>query len=157
MQGSVDARAAELESRLHKVAHLRIVRDDESRAFWDAARDLRSLDSARHNCVWRILLPATHAARLVNVVGGEAVYEWGGSELFIGMGSVQAAEEAGRLRMMADHAGGSACLFRAPIEIRQTLGAFQPRPKPLQDLMERIRQMFDPAGILNPGKLASAQ
>jgi glycolate dehydrogenase FAD-binding subunit len=156
-QDSVDARAAELESRLHKMSDIRTIADEESRDFWRKLRDLSSFAVDPEACVWRLMLPVTLAARVVNAISGEAVYDWGGSEVFMRMEAGKAEEYAPALRaMMGEAGGGNACLFRAPADLRRRVGAFHPRPKALQELGERVRQTFDPNGILNPGKLGAA-
>ena len=73
------------------------------------------------------------------------------------MEAVYAEEHAQALRaMMGEAGGGNACLFRAPAALRRQVGTFQPRTRALADLGERIQRMFDPNGILNPGKLGAA-
>jgi glycolate oxidase FAD binding subunit len=81
---SVAAREAELQNRLRKVSDVRTIADEESRDFWRGLRDLSSFSADPDACVWRLMLPNTQAARVVNAVGGEAIYDWGGSEVLSG-------------------------------------------------------------------------
>jgi glycolate oxidase FAD binding subunit len=152
---SVAARERELGKYLEKMGPVTLMVGDESTAFWRRQRDLSDFASDPEACVWRLLLPATKAARVVAATRGEVLYDWGGSQIFIKSSAEGARSVATSLRTLAGEVGGSACLFKAPAALRLDLGTFQPRPKAYQELAERIRASFDPNSVLNPGKLAT--
>jgi glycolate oxidase FAD binding subunit len=54
-------------------------------------------------------------------------------------------------RSEAESAGGSLVLMAAPIEMRHELGAWG-TPPPTLELMERLKNAFDPERVLNPGR-----
>jgi glycolate oxidase FAD binding subunit len=151
---SVAARERELGKYLEKMGPVTSMAGDESTAFWRRQRDLSDFARDPESCVWRLLLPATKAARVVAATRGEVLYDWGGSQIFIKTSAEGARSQATSLRTLAGEAGGSACLFKAPAALRVDLGTFQPRPKAYQELAERVRTSFDPNRVLNPGKLA---
>ena len=154
---SVAARERELRKSLEKMGPVTSMVGDESTAFWRRQRDLSDFasDPDPEACVWRLLLPATKAARMVAAIKGEVLYDWGGAQIFIKTSAEGARRQASSLRSLAGEAGGSACLFRAPAALRLEFGTFQPRPRAHQELAERIRSSFDPNSVLNPGKLAA--
>ena len=49
--------------------------------------------------------------------------------------------------------GGHATLFRAPEPIRLSTDVFDPPTEPVMALSRKLKEAFDPAGILNPGRL----
>ena len=49
--------------------------------------------------------------------------------------------------------GGHATLVRAPAEVRSTVDVFEPQSEALMTLTRGIKASFDPAGILNPGRM----
>lgn len=152
---SVAARERELRKYLTTKGPVTSIAGDESAAFWRRQRDLSDFASDPAACVWRLLLPASKAALVVAAIGGEVLYDWGGSQVFIKTPLACAQSQANRFRSLAEEAGGSACLFKAPADLRLRVGAFQSRPRAHQDLVERIRWSFDPNSVLNPGKLAA--
>lgn len=152
---SVAARERELGKYLETMGPVTSMVGDESTAFWRRQRDLSDFAPDPEACVWRLLLPATKAARVVAAARGEVLYDWGGSQIFIKTSAEGARSVATSLRTLAGEVGGSACLFKAPAALRLDLGTFQPRPKAYQELAERIRASFDPNSVLNPGKLAT--
>ena len=151
---SVAARREALQKRLHGMTGVTVIEGEESAAFWRRRRDLSDLAGDALACIWRLLLPASHAARMAAAIGGAALYDWGGSRVFVKTNEETVRTQGELLRSMVGQAGGSVCLFKAPAGLRQAFGAFHPRPQAHQDLAERIRARFDPNHVLNPGKLA---
>jgi glycolate oxidase FAD binding subunit len=49
--------------------------------------------------------------------------------------------------------GGHATLIRAPAEVRAAVDVFQPLVEPLMRLTRDVKAAFDPAGVLNPGRM----
>jgi glycolate oxidase FAD binding subunit len=50
-------------------------------------------------------------------------------------------------------ASGHATLIRAPAAVRSAIGAFAPEAGPLGALTRRVKEGFDPKGVLNPGRM----
>jgi len=50
-------------------------------------------------------------------------------------------------------AGGHATLVRAPAEVRAAVDVFEPLSEPLMRITAGIKTAFDPAGVLNPGRM----
>jgi glycolate oxidase FAD binding subunit len=55
-------------------------------------------------------------------------------------------------RVIAAH-GGPATLMRADPHVRAAVEVFQPLEAGLERLSRRLKAAFDPAGILNPGRM----
>ena len=50
-------------------------------------------------------------------------------------------------------AGGHATLIRAPAAVRAAIDVFEPEPAALAALTKRVRESFDPRGVLNAGRM----
>jgi glycolate oxidase FAD binding subunit len=150
---SVQARLVELEHRFHRIADVDKILDAQSAAFWVGVRDLGALHVRPEESIWRLLLPAAHAVRVVRAVGGRALYDWGGSQIFAAVPTARIAGDVTTIRELVGQVGGRANLFRAPDLVRRKFGAYHPRPAIHEELNERTRQAFDPSRILNPGRL----
>jgi glycolate oxidase FAD binding subunit len=109
--------------------------------------------------VWRIAVRASRAAEVVagirRYMAADAVYDWGGGLIWL---AVPQSADAGtsEIRRVIAAIGGAATLVRARDEVRQSVDVFEP-PDPAQEvLMQRVKAVFDPGGILNPGRLRRA-
>ncbi|MBN3830316.1 glycolate oxidase subunit GlcE [Burkholderia sp. Ac-20344] len=150
---SVKGREVELVRRLGRSVQFRTIEGEESGAFWRTLRDLHPFVDDRDACLWRLMLPGTHAARIVASLGGDAIYDWGGSLVFVRTDPSGVVAHAASLRQAVATVGGQACLLRAPEALRRAVGAFQPRAAAQRALGERVRRAFDPNRVLNPGRL----
>ena len=110
--------------------------------FWAGIREQTDPFFSGEAPLWRLSLPS-HAASLE--LPGEQLLEWGGALRWLRSGA-----EAAVVRAAAACAGGHATLFRAH---DRSQGAFSPLPPVLARLHRELKNAFDPAGILNPGRL----
>ena len=116
--------------------------DAEAAAFWTAMREQTEPFFAGATPLWRLSLPS-HAPVLE--LPGAQLIEWGGALRWLKSGA-----DASLVRAAAARAGGHATLFRAE---DKSAGAFAPLPPGLARLHRELKAAFDPAGLLNPGRL----
>ncbi len=114
----------------------------EAAQYWTGVREQTDAFFAGEAPLWRLSLPS-QAAPLE--LPGEQLLEWGGALRWLRSGA-----GADTVRTAAARAGGHATLFRAA---DKSPGAFAPLPPILARLHRGLKQAFDPAGILNPGRL----
>jgi glycolate oxidase FAD binding subunit len=110
--------------------------------FWQGVREQSDPFFAGEDPLWRVAVPsATPALRLP----GRQMIEWGGGVRWFKSGA-----EVAVMREAAQRARGHATLFRVA---RRSGEAFSPLdPVPMR-LHREMKAAFDPAGILNPGRL----
>ena len=121
--------------------------------FWSALRDHRiaffeNVGSSPRGGpppprpLWRLAVPQTAAP-----IPSEhhQLVEWGGGQRWIA-GELDAAA----IRDVVQRAGGHATLFRYG---DKSLGVFHPLQPGILKIHLRLKQAFDPLGILNPGRL----
>jgi glycolate oxidase FAD binding subunit len=118
------------------------VAPDEAARYWEGIREQTDPFFAGEAPLWRLSLPSQ--APVVDLPGGQLL-EWGGALRWL-----RSTAEAARVRAAAAGVGGHATLFRAP---EKSQGAFSPLPPVLARLHRELKRTFDPAGILNPGRL----
>lgn len=114
---------------------------EEDAAFWRSIREHSHGFFAANAALWRLTVPA---AAPPLPLPGDPLIEWNGLQRWY---ALDPALDAFRT---ASVAGGFATAFR-----RASPGdpAFAPPPAPLLDLHRSLKRIFDPAGILNPGRM----
>jgi len=122
---------------------------------WHAIRDVMMF-AGDDRAVWRLSVKPTEApglvANLQDQMDCEAFYDWGGGLIWLACTEGDDAQEP-TVRRALSGLDGHATLMRASDTVRAAVPVFQPEPTPISALSERIRAQFDPAGILNPGRM----
>jgi glycolate oxidase FAD binding subunit len=95
-------------------------------------------------------------ASLRSDIGGRVFYDWGGGLIWLSMGTLSDAGHETVRAAVAD-TGGHATLIRADADVRQRVPVFEPQATVLKDLSARVKQGFDPNGVLNPGRMVEGE
>jgi glycolate oxidase FAD binding subunit len=61
--------------------------------------------------------------------------------------------DAAAIRAAVAACGGHATLVRAPAAVRASVEVFEPQDAGLAALNKRVKDSFDPKGVLNPGRM----
>jgi len=127
----------------------------ETLEFWGELRRLSVMPN-RQTLLWRISTKPTMAPKLVAAIKrympAEAFYDWAGGLVWL---EVPATADAGtaEIRRAAAVHGGHATLIRAEPSVRASVQVFQPLSPAVERLTRGLKAAFDPAGILNPGRM----
>ena len=157
---SVVYRAEALKALLEAYGSLEELDTAESVAFWRQVRDAAffAADGAgeAQAQVWRLSVPPAEgagvAARILDAADGRVFYDWGGGLLWLALAPrPDGGHEA--VRAAIGNGGGHATLVRAGADVRAAVPVFQPQPEPLARLTARVKEAFDPKGVLNPGRM----
>jgi glycolate oxidase FAD binding subunit len=151
---SVDYRISHLKDLL-KEASIDEVDTARSHAVWRDVRDCVAFADAPQKPVWRVSMSPSKGHRMVYALrmeaAVEAFYDWQGGLIWL---RIDGAPEADTVRrLVASHGGGHATLVRASTADRAAIPAFEPQPPALAALSVRLKEQFDPQGILNPGRM----
>jgi len=110
--------------------------------FWRGVREHTEGFFAGDQPLWRLSLPSV--APSVGLAGEELI-EWNGALRWL-----KSAASASAVREAARRLKGHATLFRAR---DKGAGCFAPLEPVLERLHRQLKAAFDPAGILNPGRM----
>jgi glycolate oxidase FAD binding subunit len=156
---SVAHRKSLLEGIAAPFGALGTLRGGDSRAFWQAVRDVlpfAARGEAHARIIWRIsTAPSSGAAvgrALTDRAQADVIYDWAGGLIWAALPPSDDAG-AGVVRPIVAGAGGHATLIRAPVAVRAAVDVFEPEPAVLAALTRRVRESFDPLGVLNAGRM----
>jgi glycolate oxidase FAD binding subunit len=129
----------------------------ESAALWRALRDAAPV-AGQPGQAWRVsVAPSDGYALVVALREAEApllahFYDWAGGLVWLCFEPAPEAHAA-LLRTAVSRLGGHATLIRASAEVRAAVDVFQPQPRALAALTRRVKESFDPAHIMERGRL----
>jgi len=161
---SVAERKRMLEALMQSFGELATLEAPASRALWAAVRDVapfaadRSNRSARQDeqPLWRISTAPSRGAELAGMIASAAqaqmFYDWAGGLIWVALGACDDAGAALVQRAVAA-TGGHATLVRAPASVRAAIDVFAPQDAAVAALTKRVKESFDPRGVLNPGRM----
>lgn len=155
---SVAYRIDTLHGLLKNAGEIETIEGEASRAIWRDVRDCAPFADGTMRPVWRVSMTPGAAAPFVLALrmeaGADAFYDWQGGLVWLRMEADPEAEAVRRL--LQRFGGGHATLVRAEPQWRAALPVFEPQPPGLSALSARVKEQFDPTGILNPGRMVAA-
>jgi glycolate oxidase FAD binding subunit len=153
---SIDYRLGEMRRLLKRYGAGDIIEGRPSEGLWQAVRDATLLLDYGDRAIWRISVAPTRgpeiAAEIARNREARWYYDWGGGLIWL---ATPADGDAGAsvIRAATGAFGGHATLVRAPEGVRAQAEVFEPQAAPVMTITRGIKASFDPAGILNPGRM----
>jgi len=156
---SVKYRTGILRTVLAEAGPMELLSAEESQRLWREIRDCAPFSDGTAMPVWRVSMTPSEGYKMVDALrreaGVNAFYDWQGGLIWLRMETPDPEAEPLR-RQIGRFGGGHATLVRAEPVVRAALPVFQPQPPALAALSARLKEQFDPKGILNPGRMAAA-
>lgn len=132
-----------------------------SRALWREIGDVTPFVTLPEHRVWRISVPPAAAGAIVVEIAGtcacEWYFDWAGGLVWLAIAPEVEDGGAAVVRGAISRAGqgGHATLIRADADLRARVPVFHPQPAALAGLSARLKNQFDPRGVLNPGRMVA--
>jgi glycolate dehydrogenase FAD-binding subunit len=156
---SVAHRKRMLEALMKPFGDLVSVGEVVSQALWRAVRDVTPFAASRNGLdrpLWRVSTAPSRGAELAAMVAKRAeaqmLYDWAGGLIWL---ALDPSDDAGAalVRRAVAAIGGHATLIRAPASTRAAIDVFEPQDAAVAALTKRVKESFDPKGVLNPGRM----
>ncbi|HEX3440272.1 MAG TPA: glycolate oxidase subunit GlcE [Pseudolabrys sp.] len=153
---SVKVRAEMLAALMKPFGSVALLGENESRALWRGIRHVKPFagEATHARPLWRISVPPAQGPKIVDRItpAAQMFYDWGGGLIWVAM-PFEDEPDAASIRGAAVALGGHATLIRAPESVRAWGDVFQTEAPALRALSKRVKESFDPQGVLNPGRM----
>ena len=153
---SVEARCAALLKLINRFGDVEELHSKNSGILWEEIADVADLIDDSNKIVWRLSVPPAAGANIANTIkefsDAEIYFDWGGGLIWVGLspGDGVLAKE---IRSLLADSGGHATLMRASDDIRRITPVFHPQTSEVAVLTMKLKENFDPQGIINPGRM----
>jgi glycolate oxidase FAD binding subunit len=153
---SVAHRKSALAAILKSFGKVTEINEPMSRSLWKSIRDAKpfTLGDAAKRPLWRISTAPMRGHEIAGLISPAAqmFYDWAGGLLWVAMPG-ENEPDASSIRAAVAKVGGHATLVRAPAAVRAAVDVFPPQEAGLAAVSKRIKESFDPKGVLNPGRM----
>jgi glycolate oxidase FAD binding subunit len=134
-----------------------ILDESRSRALWLGVRDVkpfRADTSDTERPLWRISTAPSRGGALAAMLprGARWFCDWAGGLIWA---ALPASDDGGAaaVRRATAALGGHATLVRASVAVRAAVDVFEPQSGAVAGVSKRVKDSFDPKGVLNPGRM----
>jgi len=153
---SVAHRIKTLAAQMKNFGRVSIIDEGNSRVLWQGIRNVKPFAQAAAltRPLWRISVAPSRGYRIAAAItpAAQMFYDWGGGLIWVAM-PFPDDPDAAAIRSAVAKVGGHAVLIRAPAAVRAAIDVFAPEESGLRALTRRVKESFDPQGVLNPGRM----
>ncbi len=164
---SVTHRCAALRNELGAQTESNELHSHNSTSLWTYIRNVMPFalsgqaGPGESDAVWRVSVPpasgAEYVAALQQSLGDQAAglryfFDWSGGLIWLALPEDADAQQQAVRDALSPY-GGHATLIRASADLRNRVAVFQPLDLGISALSSRVKNSFDPHGIMNPGRM----
>jgi len=157
LAAALDDCLASLKSAVRPFGAVATLDEAASRRLWRAIRDVQPFwanGSCGDRPLWRISTTPSKGCEIATNISpaSQLFYDWAGGLMWVAPPATQDCN-AREIRHAVAAVGGHATLVRAPAAVRASVDPFHPEAGALAALTRRVKENFDPKGVLNPGRM----
>ncbi len=153
---SVVHRKGALAALMKSYGPVAVLDEKNSRALWQSIRHVKPFagEATRARPLWRISVPPSRGHEIAAAItpAAQMFYDWGGGLIWVAMPFAD-EPDATAIRGAVAAVGGHATLIRAPAAVRAAVDVFASEDPASSALAKRVKESFDPKGVLNPGRM----
>lgn len=153
---SVAHRREALAALMKSFGPVTLLDEKNSRALWRSIRNVKpfAVEAARARPLWRISVAPSRGHEIAAAItpAAQMFYDWAGGLVWVAMPFAD-EPDAAAIRGAVAAVGGHATLIRAPAAVRAAVDVFAPEAPASRALAKRVKESFDPKGMLNPGRM----